>query len=144
MIVSRWNRSQARIAWACALRNCAQVGPARRGVGSIPAAFRIFQTVEAPIWWPRLASSPWIRLDFIRRGRAAGLTLTQIREVLHIRDAGQTPCKHVRELLADRLAGLDAQIVGLQDLRASVSQLYNVVATADPDTSDTGQVCRYL
>ncbi len=84
------------------------------------------------------------RLDFIRRGRAAGLTLTQIREVLHIRDAGQTPCKHVRELLADRLAGLDAQIVGLQDHRASVSQLYNVLAAADPDTSDTGQVCRYL
>jgi hypothetical protein len=48
-IVSTWNRSQARIAWACARRNCAQVGPARRGAGSIPAAFRILQTVEAPI-----------------------------------------------------------------------------------------------
>ncbi len=84
------------------------------------------------------------RLDFIRRGRAAGLTLTQIREVLLIRDAGQNPCKHVRELLADRLASLDAQIVGLQDHRASVSQLYNVLAAADPDTSDTGRVCRYL
>ncbi len=84
------------------------------------------------------------RLGFIRRGRDAGLTLTQIREILHIRDAGQTPCKHLRELLADRLASLDAQIVGLQNHRASVSQLYNVLATADPDTSDTGQVCRYL
>ena len=27
----------------------AQVGPARRGAGSMPAALRIFQTVEAPI-----------------------------------------------------------------------------------------------
>jgi hypothetical protein len=25
-------------------------GPARRGAGSMPAVFRIFQTVEAPIW----------------------------------------------------------------------------------------------
>jgi hypothetical protein len=33
----------------CARRNCAQVGPARRGAGSIPAACKIFQTVEAPI-----------------------------------------------------------------------------------------------
>ena len=31
-------------------RNCAQVGKARRGAGSIPAVFRIRQTVEAPIW----------------------------------------------------------------------------------------------
>jgi hypothetical protein len=47
--VSRWNRSQDRIACACARRNCAQLGPARRGEGSIPADCRIFQTVEAPI-----------------------------------------------------------------------------------------------
>ena len=31
-------------------RNCAQVGPARRGAGSIPRAVRIFHTVEAAIW----------------------------------------------------------------------------------------------
>jgi hypothetical protein len=43
-------KTQARMACACALRNCAQVGPARRGAGSIPAALRIFQTVETPIW----------------------------------------------------------------------------------------------
>ena len=48
-LVAHWNRSHAKIAWACARRNCAQVGPARRGAGSIPAVFRIFQTVEAPI-----------------------------------------------------------------------------------------------
>ena len=35
------------------------------------------------------------RLDFIRRGRVAGLTLAQIREVIDIRDAGEAPCHHV-------------------------------------------------
>ena len=50
VMVSRWSRSQARIACACARRNSAQEGPARRGEGSIPAVCRIFQTVEAPIW----------------------------------------------------------------------------------------------
>ena len=50
VIVSRWNKSQARIAWACTRRNCDHVGPARRGAGSTPAARKLFQTVEAPIW----------------------------------------------------------------------------------------------
>jgi hypothetical protein len=38
------------IACACARRNSVHDGPARRGAGSIPAAWRIAQTVEAPIW----------------------------------------------------------------------------------------------
>ena len=33
----------------------------RWGAGSMPAAFKIFQTVEAATWWPRPASSPWMR-----------------------------------------------------------------------------------
>ena len=39
-MVSRWNRSQARIACACARRNCVQDGPARRGEGSMPAVLQ--------------------------------------------------------------------------------------------------------
>ena len=31
-------------------RKCDQVGPARRGARSIPAAGRMVHTVEAPIW----------------------------------------------------------------------------------------------
>ena len=83
------------------------------------------------------------RLDFIRRGRAAGLALAQIREVLRIRDAGDVPCQHVQGLLAERLAGLDAQITALQDLRDTVSQLHDSVA-AGPDRSDSVRVCRFL
>ena len=50
------------------------------------------------------------RLDFIRRGKAAGLTLAQIRQVLQIRDDGHQPCEHVRELLGQRMSDLDTQI----------------------------------
>lgn len=38
VIVSRWNRSQVKIACACAWRNWDQIGPVRRGDGSMPAA----------------------------------------------------------------------------------------------------------
>lgn len=44
------------------------------------------------------------RLDFVRRGRTAGLTLAQIREILDIRDAGVAPCQHVHALLEAHLA----------------------------------------
>ncbi|MCT2108153.1 heavy metal-responsive transcriptional regulator, partial [Dietzia cinnamea] len=43
------------------------------------------------------------RLDFVRRGRTAGLTLAQIREILDIRDAGVAPCQHVHALLEAHL-----------------------------------------
>ncbi len=46
-------------AWAC--RNCRQVGPARRGAGSMPAARKISQTVDGATVTPSLVSSPWIR-----------------------------------------------------------------------------------
>ena len=84
------------------------------------------------------------RLDFIRRGRAAGLTLAQIREILDVRDQGRAPCRHVEELLATRLRALDAQIADLHALRATVAQLHDAARGGDPDTCGTEQVCRYL
>ena len=41
--------------------NCRQVGPERRGAGSMPAARRISQTVEGAPVTPSFVSSPWIR-----------------------------------------------------------------------------------
>ena len=54
-------KSTARIpaAWAC--RNCRQVGPDRRGAGSMPAARRISRTVDGATVTPSFVSSPWIR-----------------------------------------------------------------------------------
>jgi hypothetical protein len=53
-------KSHARIASAWERRNCGQVRSARRGVGSIPAFFRISHTVDAAIFTSSPASSPWI------------------------------------------------------------------------------------
>ncbi len=84
------------------------------------------------------------RLDFIRRSRAAGLTLAQIREVLNIRDTGVAPCQHVHDLLDTRLADLDRQLADLQALRDTVSDLRASAATIDPATCDPAAVCRYI
>ena len=58
--MSRWAKSTARIAWACADRNWRQVGPDRRGAGSRPALFKIFHMVEAGY---RVAESDQLALD---------------------------------------------------------------------------------
>src|SRR5215218_4861047 len=74
------------------------------------------------------------RLDFIRRGRAAGLTLAQIREVIDIRDAGDAPCDHVQQLLTTRLAEIDRQIADLEVLRATLVRQRDRAEKADPST----------
>ncbi|TVS86193.1 heavy metal-responsive transcriptional regulator [Mycobacterium helveticum] len=84
------------------------------------------------------------RIDFIHRGKAAGLTLAQIRQILLIRDRGQAPCEHVRDLLDTRLADLHEQISKLVALHDTIAQLRNQAATPDPTTCTDEQVCRYL
>lgn len=84
------------------------------------------------------------RINFIHRGKAAGLTLAQIREVLLIRDRGQAPCEHVRDLLNARLADVDEQINKLVALRDTIAQLRDQAATPKPATCTAEQVCRYL
>ena len=69
------------------------------------------------------------RLDFVRRGRTAGLTLAQIREILNIRDAGVAPCQHVHALLEAHLGDLDRQIADLQALRHTVAHLHHSATT---------------
>lgn len=84
------------------------------------------------------------RVDFIHRGQAAGLTLAQIRQILDVRDSGQAPCEHVRDLLDTRLADLEQQITQLLELRDTITQLRDQATQVEPDTCSADQVCRYL
>lgn len=84
------------------------------------------------------------RLDFIRRGRAAGLTLAQIREVVDIRETGAAPCRHVHDLLGARLDDIDRQLTDLMALRATVAQLREETVRANPADCTPETVCRYL
>jgi hypothetical protein len=51
------------VGWA--VRNCFQVGPDRRGAGSIPAAFKIFHTVD-------VATGRLVEIEHYLRRWAAG------------------------------------------------------------------------
>jgi DNA-binding transcriptional MerR regulator len=84
------------------------------------------------------------RIDFVHRGQAAGLTLAQIKQILDIRDRGQAPCGHVRDLLDARLADIERQIADLVALRDSVASLRTAATDLEPDTCSADEVCRYL
>lgn len=84
------------------------------------------------------------RLEFIRRGRASGLTLAQIGEILALRDRGSAPCTHVRDLLARQLADIDAQIAELTALRAAVAEFHDTAAAGNPTDCDPELICSYL
>ncbi|MGI9587383.1 MAG: heavy metal-responsive transcriptional regulator [Dietzia maris] len=84
------------------------------------------------------------RIDFIRRGQSAGLSLARIGEILRIRDDGQAPCAHFDTLLVTRLDEIDQQIADLLQLRQTVTQLQTASRTVDPATCQAETICRYL
>lgn len=82
------------------------------------------------------------RVGFILRGRAAGLTLAQIREILDLRDAGTAPCDHVQRTLDQQLATLEQHIAELTALRETVASLRRRDVEASSCYPDS--ICRYL
>jgi len=100
--------------------------------GRTPSGYRVYDQSAAR------------RLGFISRAQHAGLTLTEIRGVLDLRDGGEPPCQHVRDLLDARLTALDRQLVELQALRGAVAELRAQAADLDPTHCPPEQVCMYL
>src|SRR2546428_7285674 len=63
------------------------------------------------------------RLGFIRAGQGVGLSLGEIRQVVALRDRGETPCDHVYRLLERRTTELDERIGELQALKRELQAL---------------------
>ncbi|MFF5035645.1 heavy metal-responsive transcriptional regulator [Nocardia salmonicida] len=54
------------------------------------------------------------RLRFIRRCQTAGMSLTEVREILALHDRGESPCGQVEQTLTDRLHHVRARIAELE------------------------------
>ncbi|MCH6471224.1 MerR family DNA-binding protein [Sinomonas terrae] len=101
------------------------------GIGRTPSGYRDY---------PHEAVQ---RAAFIRRSRAAGLSLEQAGDLLAMHDAGTRPCSHVRDRLADQLEAVDARISELQALRKTLAAQHRA-AGSGPEACDPRQVCSYL
>lgn len=83
------------------------------------------------------------RLEFIRHGQAAGLSLREIGQILAISDRGEEPCTHVRQLLNERRRQVQDMIAELQDLDEHLQDLLS--STRQESTEhDHAQVCWIL
>ncbi len=82
------------------------------------------------------------RLAFVRDAQAAGLSLAEIREVIAIRDAGEAPCVHVGQLIAEHLTKVQARIAELRATRARLVELSHRAADANP--ADCTGICAII
>lgn len=63
------------------------------------------------------------RLDFIRGAQRMGVRLSDVKELLEVRDRGQCPCGHARVLVQRRLAEVSAEIRQLSAVRRQLVEL---------------------
>ncbi len=80
------------------------------------------------------------RLRFIRAAQSLDLSLSEIAEVLGIRDDGAPPCGYVTDLLTGHLERVERRIAELIALRDEL-RLRIPPAAPDPDRCHPGQVC---
>lgn len=84
------------------------------------------------------------RLQFIRSGQGAGLTLVEIATILDMRGDGVTPCNHVRDLLSIKLRDVRTRQAELAALEAELEGLINRSDGLNPvDCTDT-DVCHII
>ncbi len=84
------------------------------------------------------------RYRFLRAAQAIGLRLGEIREIVALRDRGETPCGFVVDLIGRRAAELDARIAELVALRDGLRSLDRRARGLDPRRCDPMLVCHVI
>jgi Cd(II)/Pb(II)-responsive transcriptional regulator len=77
------------------------------------------------------------RLQFIRRCRTLGMTLEEIRALLHMREVPQRSCEKVDRLLDEHIAHVEARIAELVELQSHLKQL-RAQCQGNPGTDECG------
>jgi MerR family mercuric resistance operon transcriptional regulator len=84
------------------------------------------------------------RLRFINVAQTAGLTLSEIRSIIDLRDDGTVPCTHVLALVDSKLADVRARIEHLAALQAELEALLDHGLRLDPADCADDDICHIL
>ena len=84
------------------------------------------------------------RLRFINVAQAAGLTLSEIRSIIALRDDGHMPCAHVVTLIDTKLADVRARIKQLAALQTELEALRDHSELLDPADCEDDDICHIL
>lgn len=128
-----------------------KIGEVARQVGLATSAIRFYED-QGLIPEPRRTESGYRdyepavvdRIRFIRAGQAVGLTLRQLNQVLSIRDEGESPCRHVTELLDIRINDVDQRIEEMHVLRRDLTAMRLNASDLDPADCPPESVCRIV
>jgi len=81
------------------------------------------------------------RLAFIRRAQALGLSLTEIADIIVLREAGTTPCRHVSAVARAKATAIDARIVELETLRDELTRLADRAEAVEAICVEGSSIC---
>ena len=126
------------------------IGQVSRQVGLNPRTIRYYETLG--LLPPALRSESRYRLytpqtvellRFITKAKTLGFTLTEIREIIALRQQGHLPCPHVHALLTERVQTLSRQIKDLTLLRTELTGLARKSASL-PRRGQPTLVCPHI
>jgi DNA-binding transcriptional MerR regulator len=72
------------------------------------------------------------RLRFVRDAQATGLSLSEVKSILELKDSGARSCDHTRALIERHLADIDEQLERLRVARAELVELAERADALDP------------
>ena len=78
------------------------------------------------------------RLDFIKRAQILGFSLDEIKQIIAEKQAGQSPCEAVRDVVRTRLHELDAH---MKEMRRYRNELAATLAEWDKTGAVDGHIC---
>ncbi len=116
-----------------------RIGQLAEAVGVDAPTIRFYESVDLlpeparrPSGYRDYDQSDVERLRFVRQARSLELPLDDIREVLALRDRGEVPCGHVRNVIRREAEAIEERIGQLVTLRAELLRL-NRLASELPD-----------
>ena len=78
------------------------------------------------------------RLDFIKRAQVLGFSLDEIKQIISEKEAGESPCEAVRDIVRARLQELDEH---MREMRRFRNDLAATLAEWDKTGPIDGHVC---
>ena len=81
------------------------------------------------------------RMTFIQGATRLGLSLSDVRDLLAVRDTGVCPCEPAEQHLTKRLAELDAELERMMRLRAQMAEMLARIPSADCPPPSPGTWC---
>jgi DNA-binding transcriptional MerR regulator len=124
-----------------------RIGQLAAATGVNPKTIRYYESIgllPAPVrstaGYRRYNDEDVERLEFIRRAQQLNLSLSEIEEILALRERSQRPCDYVVRVAQRRLGDLDRRIAQMQRARAELRALLQRAG----DLPDDGCYCQLI